>query len=315
MSIFKIIIDKINYFFDKNVPWINFPEINILSLLELILLTFILYKLFQWIKTKKAYTLLKGVIFLIMFYLVARILNFYTFLWFFNKSTMVLIICAVIAFQPEIRKALESLGEKNLNKFSLNLKNKIIEEKFSDKSLEEIIKAIKVMSEAKTGALILIEQKNDLTEIANTGIYLNADITNQILINIFEHNTPLHDGALIINNNKIISATCYLPLSENMTVNKSLGTRHRAALGVSEIMDCLVIVVSEETGKISVTKNGELFHNISEIELKKFLEKAQLKNEEIKQKTLEDFIQNISKKIKKLFDFKKQNIKEENNEK
>lgn len=268
----------------NNIKWLNLPEINIKSILELLILTFIIYKFIISFKNKKAYSLFKGIVILFIFYMIAKMLDFYTFLWIFDKSTIIIGISLIISFQPEIRKIIESIGNKSLNNINF-LQKKDIYYKISDRSVIEIINAVKVMSEAKTGALILIEQKNSLNDYVKTGINLNADITSQLLINIFEHNTPLHDGALIINDDKIIAATCYLPLTQDNDVNKSLGTRHRAALGVSELVDCYVIVVSEETGNISITKDGLLHHNLNLKELEQFLRKSQM-NEILPKKKL-----------------------------
>jgi diadenylate cyclase len=174
-----------------------------------------------------------------------------------------LIFALVVIFQPELRKALEQLGNKKyfagLFQFD-DSKEKL--ELFSEKTVNELVKASYEMAKKKTGALIVIEQKINLEDYIKTGINIDAYVTNQLLINIFEHNTPLHDGAVIIRGNRIVSATCYLPLSDNMELSKELGTRHRAGAGVSEATDAFVIIVSEETGKVSVAHNGELVRNV-----------------------------------------------------
>lgn len=269
-------MDKITYFIDTKLPWFSIPQnITIGTIIEIGLLALIFYYIYSWIKDRKAYTLLKGILIIFIFYIISYIFNFYVFLWFFDNTFQIIIISVAVIFQPELRKALESIGNQT---FSIMPKfNNKITEKYSDETIEELIKAIKVMSNAKTGALILLEQSNSLIEYEQTGIYINADISNQLLINIFEHNTPLHDGALIIKNNRITAATCYLPLTENKSLNKSLGTRHRAAVGASEITDAIIIIVSEETGKISVAKNGKLQVGLTEPKLRKILQEGQQK--------------------------------------
>lgn len=272
-------LDKLNYFIDTKLPWFSMPQqIGISNIIEIIILAIIIYHVTSWIQNKKIYTLLKGIVIVFVFYIISYMFNFYVFLWFFDNCFQLIIISIAVIFQPELRKALESIGQKKISLFRiLNFDKSLEIEKFTDKSLEEIIKATKVMSQDKTGALILIEQENSLIEYEQTGITINADISNQLLINIFEHNTPLHDGALIIKNNQISAATCYLPLSENQDVSKALGTRHRAAIGASEATDATIIIVSEETGKISVAKKGNLEHGITEERLREILKQSQQK--------------------------------------
>ena len=188
-----------------------------------------------------------------------------TMIFLVNRGIDIAIMAVLVIFQPELRRVLEQLGEKQFF-FSLlpimdNSRN--VSERFSDKTVNEIVKASVEMGRAKTGALIVIEQNTRLEEYERTGIVLDSIVTSQLLINIFEHNTPLHDGAVIIKGNRITSATCYLPLSDNMLLSKELGTRHRAAVGISEVTDALTIIVSEETGAVSVAFKGELKRNIT----------------------------------------------------
>jgi diadenylate cyclase len=175
----------------------------------------------------------------------------------------VAIIALVVIFQPELRSALEQLGRKKFlsSIFSFEFSKSGIE-RFSEKTVNEMVKACYEMGKVKTGALIVIENEIMLTEYERTGIALDSIVSSQLLINIFEKNTPLHDGAIIVRRDRIISATCYLPLSDNMELSKELGTRHRAAVGVSEVSDSLTIVVSEETGKVSIASGGELYRNV-----------------------------------------------------
>ena len=175
------------------------------------------------------------------------------------------------------QRVLERIGEKKIVSSLLPIDTNHVTERFSDKTVNEIVKAASEMSRAKTGALIVIEQNVRLDEYERTGIVIDSVLTSQILINIFEHNTPLHDGAVIVRGNRITAATCYLPLSDNMLLSKELGTRHRAGVGISEVTDSLTVIVSEETGAISVAYKGELMRKLTAEELKKLLVMAQNK--------------------------------------
>lgn len=264
-----------NTFFDKYLSSMYFPDIGITDILEIIIITVIIYEIMLWIKNTKAWMLLKGLIILALFILMAAILEMHTILFLVRESISVLAIAAVIVFQPELRRALEKLGEKslltNINPFDKNREN----QRFSDETLDGIVSACFDMGSVKTGALIVVEQAIHLTEFEMTGIELDCKVSSQVLINIFEHNTPLHDGAVIIRGDRITSATCYLPLSDNMQISKELGTRHRAALGMSEVSDALVIAVSEETGQVSVAMDGELVRGITPEYLTKRLGRIQ----------------------------------------
>ena len=224
--------------------------------------------------------LLDGALFSIV-YLCSSILNLSVIQYIFQSAISLSLIAVIILFEPEIKKFLEELGTHKIKDILKIIKNKepIVNKRYSDKTIKEILDACNIMSEAKTGALIIIEQDSILNEYINTGIQLNADVTSQLLVNIFEHNTPLHDGAIIIRKDKIISATCYLPLSDNKKINKNLGTRHRAGIGLSEVTDAIVIIVSEETGKISFVKDGKLKHGINIDALHNLLNEYQTKKE------------------------------------
>jgi diadenylate cyclase len=193
------------------------------------------------------------------------------------------IIAIIIVFQPEFRKALEQLGQKNLVRSIITFDDsKEKNEKFSDHSLNEIVRATFELARTKTGALIVIEEDTPLNEFESTGISIDSLISSELLINIFEHNTPLHDGAVILRGNRIAAATCYLPLSDNMQLSKDLGTRHRAGIGISEVSDSLTIIVSEETGKVSIAKGGKLIRNVDGDYLRSKLGDAQKKSTEVK---------------------------------
>lgn len=248
---------------------------------EMIILAFLIYHILLWIKTTRAWTLVKGFIVIFAFLLLAVIWEMDTILWIAGRVFDIGILAVVIVFQPELRKALEQLGQKNILTDLLNLDNQKEEkEQFSNKTAEAIVKACVEMSKAKTGALIVIENNVPLGEFERTGIPLDAQMSSQLLLNIFEHNTPLHDGAIIVRGNRIIAATCYLPLSDNMTLSKELGTRHRAAVGVSEVSDAMTVVVSEETGAISVTQYSEIKRNMTAEKLREQLLTLQNKTTE-----------------------------------
>ena len=245
-----------------------FPHIQIKDIIEILIVTIIVYEIMLWIKNTKAWMLLRGMLMLGGFILLAWLFQMNTILYLAKESINVLAIAAIVVFQPELRRALEKLGEKNLfsniNPFDKNKEN----QRFSDETLDSIVRACYAMGSVCTGALIVVEQLIQLTEYESTGIQMDCLISSQVLINIFEHNTPLHDGAIIVRNDRIVAATCYLPLSDNMELSKDLGTRHRAAVGMSEVSDAMIVVVSEETGGVSVAQGGRLSRNLTEAELR-----------------------------------------------
>ena len=249
------------------------PRITWTDIIEIVIIAFVIYNVMVWIKNTKAWVLLKGIIIVVIFALIAYILNLKTILWIAGKTISVGIIALVIIFQPELRRALEQLGRKKIL-FGLFRFNDGREkgERFSSKTAEEIVRACFDMGAAYTGALIVIEQDMVLEEYEKTGITVDGLVTSKLLINIFEHNTPLHDGAVIIRGDRVVAATCYLPLSDNNNLNKALDTRHRAGVGISEVTDSMTIIVSEETGKVSVAVGGELIHDIDADSLRNKLE-------------------------------------------
>lgn len=272
----------IKNFFENYINEMYFPSVHLTDIIEILIVAVIVYEIMLWIKNTKAWMLLRGLIFLGAFILVAAVFKMHTILFLANKAISVLAVAAVVVFQPELRRALEKLGEKNLlSNISLFDKNRE-NQRFSEETLEGIVKACFDMGSVCTGALIVVEQAIHLTEYETTGIELDCKVSPQILINIFEHNTPLHDGAIIIRGDRITSATCYLPLSDNMQISKDLGTRHRAALGMSEVSDALVIAVSEETGQVSVAMGGQLERGITPEKLAARLSQIQYRNSELK---------------------------------
>lgn len=257
---------------------INMPSVNIIDIIEIILISFFVYQFMVWIKFTRAYTVLKGLLIIGAFLLVAYIFKMNTILWIVSNLASALITAVVVIFQPELRKVVEQLGQKRIMATLLPFDaGREVKERFTDRTVNELIRACYDMGEVKTGALIVIEQEIRLDEYIRTGINVDAVLSSQLLINIFEHNTPLHDGAVIVRGNRIVSATCYLPLSDNMELSKQLGTRHRAGVGISEVTDSVTIIVSEETGQVSVAQDGKLMRGISSAELRSVLERAQNK--------------------------------------
>ena len=250
-------------FMDKYLSWIDKPKIGVTDVIEIIIIAFVLYHIMVWVKNTRAWMLFKGIIVILIFLLIAALFQMNTILWLSGKVVNIAAIALVIIFQPELRNALERLGRKNFLTafFSFDFQ-KASTVRFSEKTITEIVKACYEMGKVKTGALIVIERDVMLNEYIRTGIPLDSLVSSQLLINIFEKNTPLHDGAVIVRGDRVVSATCYLPLTDSLSLSKDLGTRHRAAVGISEVSDSLTIVVSEETGKVSIALDGELYRNV-----------------------------------------------------
>lgn len=272
--------------FSTIVDFFKLTTLKANDIAEIVLIILLAYQLLKHLKGTRVWTIAKGVLILFLLYGFAYIASFNVITYLAGFLVTFLAIALVIMFQPELRKLLENLGRHEIDVIKIiNIvrKKEKTENIYTTKSIEELIKSVNTMSKAKTGALILIERDNSLADYESSGIKINADISNQLIINIFEKNTPLHDGAMIIRNNKISAATCYLPLSDNRKIDKSLGTRHRAAIGASEQTDALVIVVSEETGAISIAVNGKIKHGISAEKLHQILKDNQVKGINLKE--------------------------------
>ncbi|MCM1467636.1 MAG: diadenylate cyclase CdaA [Alistipes sp.] len=267
----------------KKITGWYIPKISFWDILEIAIIAIFIYYVMVWIKDTRAWMLLKGILVLGAFTLFAVIFQLKTILWIERSIINVGIIALVIIFQPELRRALEQLGQQQIfSKIIPFDDNKDKSERFSDKTVNELVKASVELGKARTGALIVVEQNILLSEYEKTGITIDGVVTSQLLINIFEHNTPLHDGAVIVRGDKVAAATCYLPLSDNLNISKELGTRHRAGVGISEVSDSLTIIVSEETGKISVALGGELFRNLDSDSLRNKLIYVQKKTIDVK---------------------------------
>ncbi len=263
--------------------YISWDALNITKtdVAEIIILSFIIYQIMNWIKSTRAWNLLKGFSVVLVLLAVAAFFHMSTILWIAENFFSLGITAVIIVFQPELRRALEQLGEKNILTSIVPFDSSRKEEEgMTDRTVSELIRACFEMGKARTGALIVMELSVSLQEYDRTGISVDALVSSQLLLNIFEKNTPLHDGAVILAGNRIRSATCYLPLSDNMKLSKALGTRHRAAVGISEVSDSITIIVSEETGSVSLAKGGRLLRNLNQEQLKEQLQSLQVKPEE-----------------------------------
>lgn len=263
-------------FIDWVVGHLNFttmriPSISISSIIEMILMAFIIYKVLVWIAQSRAWTLFKGILFLAVVYLLAGIFKFHIILWIVSNTFSVGLIALVIIFQPEVRKVLEQIGTGTLNTTLKNFAGSEEDpEETKTNAMDEIIAACQAMSKAHTGALIVLENEVPLGDIKATGVMLDAILTNQLIISIFEDKMPLHDGAVVVSKNRIAAAGCILPLTEK-EIGGDLGTRHRAAVGLSEVSDAYVVIVSNETSAISIAYGGRLYRNLSEDEIRNML--------------------------------------------
>ena len=263
----------------------------LVNILDILVVWYLVYKLIQLLRGTKAIQLLKGVAIFIVIRIVAEIIGLHTLSWLMNQVITYGVIAAIVIFQPEIRRGLEHLGRSSLFKQSKS------EQQEDEKMILSFDKAIQYMSKRKIGALITIERHTGLDEYIETGIALDADITGELLINIFIPNTPLHDGAVIVKEGKIAVASAYLPLSESMLIPKEFGTRHRAAVGISEVSDAITIVVSEETGDVSITLDNELMAGLSQQEYLAILRRELIAEEKTKNKknVIQSFLDGMTK--------------------
>nr|WP_206527056.1 diadenylate cyclase CdaA [Clostridium perfringens] len=271
----------------------SLKDISIWSIIDILIVAFIFYRGYILIKETRAEQLLKGVILLLILIPISYVLRLQMLNFILTKTLTIGVLSIIIIFQPEIRRALEHIGSTAFDDFHVIQDDQKLEE-----VIDQLIIAVEDMAETKTGALIAIEQGTGLAEIISTGTQLDAVITSALIENIFFKNTPLHDGATIIRNDRIVSAGCVLPLTNNNTINKKLGTRHRAAIGLSEISDALVIVVSEETGAISLAVKGRLTRNYDGKKLKNILLKVMRNRRDKRGKTYGEKVKICLKKLK-----------------
>lgn len=294
------VLSMLSAFWNKYLTWLDLPVMTVIDIVEIIIIAFLFYTILVWIKSTRAWMLFKGLMVILLFVLLAALFQMTTILWIAERTLNVGVIALVIIFQPELRRALEQLGRKSfLGGVAALDFGKDQVETISEKTISELVRACFEMGRVKTGALIVIEDTVQLSEYERTGISVDAILTNQLLINIFEKNTPLHDGAIIVRGNRIVSATCYLPLSDNMELSKELGTRHRAAIGISEVSDSVTIVVSEETGGVSVASGGRLVRGLDQEGLQARLKTLQKYEADAKRKgLLKRRLKNAKKDIK-----------------
>lgn len=289
MGIFDAVIDFFKYIWNSFIVLFFSSDNFIFAVIDILIVTFIVYKIIQFMRQTRAEQLIKGIVIFFAVYFIAQLLHLNALKWMVSMVTVNFLVVVVILFQPELRGILEKLGRSGISSFAI-VKN-------SDKNtdvidtIENICSAADSMQKTKTGALIIIERKTMLNEIAHTGTVIDAKVSVNLLNNIFFKNSPLHDGAMVIRDNRVYAASCILPLTQNIDIDSALGTRHRAAIGVSEISDAVVVVVSEETGNISVAIGGRLRRNFT-----KELLKTELSN-----LLIEKSDNNQENKIKKLF--------------
>ncbi|MBO4988060.1 MAG: diadenylate cyclase CdaA [Lachnospiraceae bacterium] len=277
-------MEQLRLFADTYLSTLHIPKVETIQysdILEILILSFLIYHILIWIKNTKAWNLLKGLVVILVFILIAAIMEMNTIIWIVQNVFSIAVIAIIIVLQPELRRALEELGKKNIMNGLLPIDVKSSEGGlFSDKTIQEISKACVEMSRVRTGALIVVAQNESLADYESTGIAVDGLVSSQLLINIFEKNTPLHDGAVIIRGDRVTSATCYLPLSENTGLSKALGTRHRAGIGISEATDSVTLIVSEENGMISAAYQGELKRGLNQEGIEEVLSKIQNKTTE-----------------------------------
>lgn len=283
--------DFFNFDYWREVFSFNIFSISFLiNVLDVLVVWYVVYKLIQLVRGTKAIQLFKGVGLFIVLRFLAGLIGLRTLSWLMDQVITYGVIAAIVIFQPEIRRGLEHLGRSSLFKTSKSEKNE------DEVMVQSLDKAIQYMAKRKIGALITIERTTGLEEYVETGIALNADITGELLINIFIPNTPLHDGAVIIRDGKIAVSSAYLPLSESLLIPKEFGTRHRAAVGVSEVSDALTIVVSEETGDVSITMNNQLLSGLSREQYLDILNRELVPEEKTaKRNLLQSFLDGVNK--------------------
>ncbi len=269
-------VNSIDAFFSDYFD-LSFPNIHVTDVVEVIIIAVFFYEILILIKNTRAWMLFRGILLIVAIFFMAALFQMNTILWLGEKLLNVALIAVIVVFQPELRRTLEQLGRQDfLGSFNFSgVFTKDGDKRFEDRTITEIVKACYEMGAVKTGALIVIEQDVRLTEQERTGIRMDSLVSRQLLLNIFEKNTPLHDGAILVRGDRIVAATCYLPLTDNMQLSKDLGTRHRAAVGISEVSDALTIVVSEETGQVSLAQDAKLIRNVSAVGLEDILRHVQ----------------------------------------
>lgn len=293
-------------FYEQNILayiklWQEYPIKLVSLILDIAIVIFLAYELLRIVKDSRAWQLVKGIVFLIIATTLSKLLNLYILNYLLSTIMDWGVILVIIIFQPEIRRALEQLGGTNRFTRFFGFDKDIITKTKED--IYKVVIAVYELAKHKTGALIVMERDIEIKDVIATGIPMDADVSPQLLVNIFVPNTPLHDGAVVISNNKIAAAACMLPLASDQDIAKELGTRHRAGIGISKESDSIAIIVSEETGKVSVAKDGTLIADVREDVLKKILinnivtkrlNEAKAKSE---RKGVKEFFVNLKNKI------------------
>lgn len=262
--------------------------INILDIIDIAVVAYFLYRIYLMLKNTRAATLVKGLIVLVLFMLISKWLNLHVISWLLEKSMTVIMVALPVVFQPELRRALEQIGRGRLFH-----KGSELDEQEMEEMLSSVANATVIMSRRKEGALMVFERETGLEERIETGVAVDGLISDSLLLNIFEKDTPLHDGAVIIRGKRIVAASCLLPLTENRNLSQELGTRHRAAIGISEQSDAVVLVVSEETGAVSIARNGELMRYLTADDVKKILRSYLFKPSHNVKETIFDKIKHL----------------------
>lgn len=263
---------------------------NLSIALDILIIWYLVYRLIMMIKGTKAVQLAKGIVFIFIVRIIAGLLQLRALTYLVDQLVSWAVVGIIVIFQPEIRRGLEHLGRTPM----LNGRESSAHDE-SVRLVKELDKAIQYMSKRRIGALITIQQETGLEDYIETGIKLDAEVSGELLINIFIPNTPLHDGAVIINNNRIAVAAAYLPLSDSSMIPKRLGTRHRAAVGISEVTDAITVVVSEETGGVTITRNGRFLLDLTRDEYLKYLNAELVPKEDKNKKWYQKFVNKIWK--------------------
>ncbi len=293
MEFFNSLLDSLYVFWNQLLY--AFLSISLFDIIDIIIVAFIIYKAIEFLRDTRSGQLVKGIALLLTASFIATLFNLVSLKWLLTKVFDYGIIALAVIFQPELRRLLEKVGRTNIN--FINKQQTYDEENEKIKRcIDSVCKAVNVMSDKHIGALIVFERESALGEIANTGTLLNAEASYELVGNVFFPKSPLHDGALIIRNGLLYSAGCILPLTANNNLNSQLGTRHRAAIGMSENSDAIVLVVSEETGNISIAQNGIITRDYTSVTLKEELYNNLLKSDEKKKGLLTDIIGKIKKK-------------------
>lgn len=246
-------------------------RMSIYDVVDISIVAYIFYKVFMFIKDTRAEQVFKGIVILLLATQISDLFKLHTLYWILVNAIEVGVIAVCIIFQPELRAGFEHLGRTNFNLLSKSGEN--AENKKLEKTIDEIVETLYSLSRQRIGALIILERETKISDIISTGTIIDGDVSRQLLINIFIPNTPLHDGAVVIRDNKVKAAACFLPLSQSKDLTKDLGTRHRAGVGISEVSDCITLIVSEETGEVSIAKSGKLYRDIAKERMANILKK------------------------------------------